>query len=329
MVDDNLKAPRPELRLNADIDESMLNDDEKEMLAELRSREAELPPTLGDVQLETEIRENVTVLDAAPPPQGKVAENISAPFPGQERMEAEDFPASQELPSVSGIEAINRADEALEDPPEMEAKEETPEPEEERFDSGADGPMDSCPHCGWDLALQTIAEPAQEEKMGFLHSVLGQKTFVQQYSLFGGKVVARFRTLTTKEMDVIYNFVFKQRESGEIQTIQDYWEKVNRYRLYLQITYLSATDGSFTHQLPDGYSKESNAHAAEYWNFPAYDPEVGYLAQIEDHVLKEVLRTESIQRTMATYCARFNRLVSKLEVMIDNPDFWKETEQQS
>jgi len=159
--------------------------------------------------------------------------------------------------------------------------------------------------------------------------VLGQKTFTQQYDLFGGKVIVRFRTLTTKEMDVIYNFVFKQRETGVITTIQDYWEKVNRYRLYLQLTHLSATDGSFTHSLPDSYSRETNPYATEFWQFPAYDPDVGYLEQIEEKILKEVLRTETIQRTISTYCARFNRLVSKLEVMIDSPDFWNETEQQS
>ena len=326
MVDDNLKAEGPELNIRSDIDESRLNDEEKQMLADLRSQQAELPPELGDAQLETKLEDNVTVLDAASPLPGKVAENISAPFPGQEKMAAVDA----EDPPVSGMDAIAKAQAILDDPPELVAEEEkVPKEEEERFDSGADGPMDNCPHCGWDLALQTIAEPGHDEKMGFLHSVLGQKTFIQQYELFGGKVVVRFRTLTTKEMDVIYNYVFKQRESGEIETIQDYWEKVNRYRLYLQVIYLASTDGSFTHQLPDGYSKESNAHATEHWNFPAYDPEVGYLDQIEDQILKEVLRTESIQRTISTYCARFNRLVSKLEVMIDNPDFWKETEQQS
>lgn len=325
MVDDNLKAERPELKLRPDIDESKLSDEEKQMLADLRGEEVKLPPELDNAQLETKLEDNVTVLDAASPPQGKVAENISAPFPGQEQMAAVD---AEDSP-VTGMEAISKAQAMLDDPPELAAEEEEAPKEEERFDSGTDGPMDNCPHCGWDLALQTIAEPGHDEKMGFLHSVLGQKTFIQQYELFGGKVIARFRTLTTKEMDVIYNYVFKQRESGEIETIQDYWEKVNRYRLYLQIVYLAAADGSFTHQLPDGYSKESNAHATEYWKFPAYDPEVGYLNQIEDHILKEVLRTESIQRTISTYCARFNRLVSKLEVMIDNPDFWKETEQQS
>jgi len=321
MVDDNYKADKPDLEINPNIDESKLSDDEKDMLAGLREGQSsgpELPPALADAQLDPAPQERVTVLDADSPPPGKVAENISAPFPSQEKMSpsaVEEAPPAPEPPPT------------LEDPPKLE--EEEPEEEEEKLSSGFEAPMDNCPHCGWDLSLQTVAEPEHDEKMGFLHSVLGQKTFIQEYSLFGGKVIARFRTLTTKEMDVIYNYVFQQRESGDISTIQDYWEKVNRYRLYLQIIYLAATDGSFTHQLPDAYSKESNPHGTDFWQFPAYDPEVGYLDQIEDKILKDVLRTESIQRTISTYCARFNRLVSKLEVMIDNPDFWKETEQQS
>jgi hypothetical protein len=316
MADDNLKAERPNFELNPNIDESKLTDDEKNMLADLRNESTSaLPPSLDVPQLETKSEEKVTVLDADLPPPAKVAENISAPFPEQEKMEA--TPLEDPLP--------------LPDPPfaQKEEAEEGKAEEEESLSSGFENPMDNCPQCGWDLSLQAIAEPEQAEKMGFLHSVLGQKTFIQDYSLFGGKVHVRFRTLTTKEMDVIYNYVFQQRESGEIETIQDYWEKVNRYRLYLQLIYLSASDGSFTHQLPDAYSKESNPHGTDFWQFPAYDPEVGYLDQIEDKILKEVLRTESIQRTISTYCARFNRLVSKLEVMIDNPDFWKETEQQS
>lgn len=316
MADDNLKAERPEFELKPDIDESRLTDDEKNMLADLRDVPTNaLPPSLDVPQLETKSEEKVTVLDADLPPAAKVAENIPAPFPVQEKMEAtslEDPPPPPDPPFAQEEEA-----------------EEGKVEEEESLSSGFENPMDNCPHCGWDLSLQSVVEPGQDEKMGFLHSVLGQKTFIQEYSLFGGKVHVRFRTLTTKEMDVIYNYVFQQRESGEIETIQDYWEKVNRYRLYLQLIYLSASDGSFTHQLPDAYSKESNPHATDFWQFPAYDPEVGYLDQIEDRILKEVLRTESIQRTISTYCARFNRLVSKLEVMIDNPDFWKETEQQS
>ena len=321
MVDDNYKADSPDLEVNPSIDESKLNDREKEMLAHLRESDASpaQPPGLAEVEQEVASAGDPsgTVMESSdsgmePAASGKVAEPLAAPFPDTEKVSGSSLP--EPPPPVPVMEDDTADSEDL---------------AEEPLAAGQDAPIDTCPHCNWDLSKQTIAEPEHDEKMGVLHSVLGQKPFIQQYELFGGQVIVRFRTLTTKEMDVIYNFVFKQREAGEISTIQDYWEKVNRYRLYLQLTYLSAADGSFTHTLPDSYSKETNPHSEEFWLFPAYDPDLGYLDQIEEKILKDVLRTETIQRTISTYCARFNRLVSKLEVMIDNPDFWKETEQQS
>ena len=320
MVDENYKADSPDLELKSNIDESKLTDDEKKMLADLQSSRADKgvsPPAVANAQMEESLAKQVepstTVME--PVLSGKVAENIATPFPAADKISPEA--AAIAPPPSTGS------------PPPSSIAEESQDVEDEKSDIGEDAYLENCPHCGWDLSKQSIPEPTDDEKMGFLHSVLGQKTFLQQYDLFGGKVIVRFRTLTTKEMDVIYNFVFKQRETGIITTIQDYWEKVNRYRLYLQLMHLSAIDGSFTHTLPDSYSRETNPYATEFWQFPAYDPDLGYLEQIEEKILKDVLRTETIQRTISTYCARFNRLVSKLEVMIDSPDFWNETEQQS
>ena len=97
------------------------------MLADLRGEEVKLPPELDNAQLETKLEDNVTVLDAASPPQGKVAENISAPFPGQEQMAAVD---AEDSP-VTGMEAISKAQAMLDDPPELAAEEE--EGEERRL----------------------------------------------------------------------------------------------------------------------------------------------------------------------------------------------------
>lgn len=322
MPDDNYKADSPDLEIKPNLDESKLTPQERQMLADLQgaANSPIQPPGLVDTLEEAKEDPSVTVMESEEQVQGqgKVAEPMAAPFPDGEKLSMEDGALGDSPPPPPPSPPPNEEEVTSED-----LTDDMP------FNTGDESPLDTCPHCNWDLSQQTIAEPEQDEKMGFLHSVLGQKPFVQQYELFGGQVIVRFRTLTTKEMDIVYNFVFKQREAGLISTIQDYWEKVNRYRLYLQLSYLSASDGSFTHTLPDSYSKETNPHGEEFWHFPAYDPDLGYLDQIEEKILKDVLRTETIQRTISTYCARFNRLVSKLEVMIDNPDFWKGTEQQS
>ena len=290
MDDADMKAPKAPLELREDIDETKLTESERKMLADMRASAASSP-------------------EPAPIP-------VSVPQP--------DTPE----PAVVAPEIKETILEVPDEPPALEdvppvANEESSSP---TGDAGEQSQLLNCPHCSWDLSMPALVEPDHEEKLSFLHSVLGQKPFTKQYDMFGGQVVVRFRTLSTKEMDVIYRAVFKQREKGEIVTAQDYWEKVNRYRLYLQLSYLASTDGSFTHTLPDAYSEETNPHGTDYWEFSSYDSEVGYLDNIEDKILTEVLRTETIQRSIANYCARFNRLVSKLEVMVDNPNFWKETE---
>ena len=324
MVENN-EDTKPELEVVGGVDISKLSDAEKQMLDDLNAtKEANLdvfPPSLADtVQPAEKVMETVT-LNHEPPDEGKEADVVATGVP-------EDSPIPElELEGDTSEPPM---------PPVLEEPEEGPEVlvdrvvhEEEGNLTGSQAELQNCPHCGWDMSIPGTAEPTYDEKMGFLHSVLGQKAFTHQYELFAGKVVVRFRTLTTKEMDVVYNQVFREREDGEVTTIQDYWEKVNRYRLYLQLTYLSATDGSFTHTLPDGYSLESNLHAESYYDFKPANPDNSYLPEIEQHVLKEVLRTESIQRAINTMCARFNRLVAKLEAMIDNSDFWEATKEQS
>ena len=332
---DNHRAPPPELDVVDNVDITKLSNAEKQMLDDLNaSKEVKadvFPPSLVDVNMPDEKTPDTATFSHKPAgPVGITGPPGEPGPPGKEAdVVAVGVPDDTQIPEldVEGASSPPPPPPALEEMPEILPEEE--ESEEEALSAGGESPLQNCPHCGWDMGLPVIAEPTYDEKMGFLHSVLGQKTFTHQYELFGGRVIVRFRTLTTKEMDVIYNQVFQQRETGEISTIQDYWEKVNRYRLYLQLTYLSAVDGSFTHTLPDGYSSETNPHAESYYDFEPANPDDSYLAEIEKHVLEEVLRTETIQRSINTMCARFNRLVGKLEAMIDNSDFWEATKEQS
>lgn len=332
--DDGLhKAPSPPLETLSDVDVSKLSDGEKQMLSDLNmsntvaGNKDVFPPSLVEaITPEEKSSEGVVLTQEAPDlspdepiPELEIEKETPSP---PENVAPPPLPENAAPPPpLIDTEAEELAAEKL-------AAEEL-DVEIEKNVTGSTPHIQTCPHCNWDMSLPTIAEPTYDEKMGFLHSVLGQKTFVHQYSIFGDHVIVRFRTLTTKEMDIIYRQVFAERETGEITTIQDYWEKVNRYKLYLQLTYLAAVDGSFTHILPEGYSPEANPHASECYKYKPDNPDHSYLPQIESHVLEDVLRTETIQRSVNTICARFNRLVAKLEAMIDNSDFWTATEEQS
>jgi hypothetical protein len=181
-----------------------------------------------------------------------------------------------------------------------------------------------CPHCGWDMSAEDIPDPDEDDRISFLQSVLGQQSFQKQYNLLGGNMIVRFRTLTAQEIDVVYRQVYKEREAGELVTEMDYWERLNRYRLYLQIAFVQAGDKQ--RDLPDGLSKESNPHCTAVWTIPeGTDP----LKAIEQWIMHNVLPSETLSRIVQNTCSQFNRVVAKLEARVEDADFWKGIGQQT
>lgn len=182
----------------------------------------------------------------------------------------------------------------------------------------------NCPHCGWDLGEPDDVPVSEADKITFLHSVLGEKSFVKDYPLFGGAVTATFRSLTGGEIDKVYAQVFHEQKKGEIGSGMDFHERVNRYRLYLQLVGLKSN--SFHHEFPDGFTPETNDTAQSHYSLPTNlpDGETG-LRAVEAYVTGTALKHEIVVRTVTNECRRFNRLVSKLEAVADHPDFWEAT----
>lgn len=194
--------------------------------------------------------------------------------------------------------------------------------------------LSHCPHCQWDLADVDVPEPPYSDKMGFMHSVLGLKPFVKSYPLFNGLMDVTFRTLTTREVDKVYLQTYADREAGKLPTEFDFWERLNRYRMILQLhTVKVAGESGMFKELPDGYSKATNNTATGVWVTPEQESELGInktgLPDVEEFLIDEILKTEHVFRTVNAQCNQFNRLCSKLEAMVDNSDFWKPTEAQS
>lgn len=205
-----------------------------------------------------------------------------------------------------------------------------PEPEaEQKTDSIA--PI--CIHCGWDQRQPTLEPPTKQDKLSFLTAVLGQKVFTKEYSTLGGKLKMSFRSLTVNELDALYAEAYTQQRAGRIATTQEYYEYLNRQRLFLQLQSLNSALGAMHLTLPDGLSSRTNSFCTLSWEEQLktkneFDPEDSLLQQIEKYVLKEVLSTEHLQRIVSHHCAKFNQLVAKLEACIDNENFWNETETQ-
>lgn len=192
-----------------------------------------------------------------------------------------------------------------------------------------------CIQCGWDQQVPTIPEPEHKDKIAFLHAVLGQKVFSKRYLLFGGNLRVTLRTLTIKEIDALYAETFKAQKAGLIATAADYYEYLNRLRLYLQLTGLSSRQTATHIKLPEGLTPETHPDAESHWEEflkkeDFFKADAGSLVmQIEEYVLTKVLKTEHLQRTIGHTCNKFNRLVSKLEASVDNENFWNETGPQS
>lgn len=197
-----------------------------------------------------------------------------------------------------------------------------------------------CVQCGWDQTRPTIPEPGRHDKLAFLHALLGQKVFSKSYPIYGGNMEITLRSLTIQEIDVLYQETFRAQKAGIVITASDYYEFLNRLRLYLQINRLVSSQTALQIKLPDGLTKETHPDAASHWDDflkenGLYQPpnaeqpdSPSLIMQIQAYILKNVLKTEHLQRSVAHTCNRFNQLTVKLEASVDNPDFWKETEPQ-
>lgn len=193
----------------------------------------------------------------------------------------------------------------------------------------------ACPHCGWDMHVADVPEPPHSEKMAFLHTFLGGVPYVKEVKLFDGTVELTFRTLTVRELELVYRQAFRDKENGKFQGSElDYWTQLNRYRLVLQLQrYRHNAPGGFDHDLADGYSLEANPAAVGVWVTP--ETEAGIkagdtgLPAIDEYVTEKVLKTEAVFAVVNKACADFNRLAAKMEAMADNSDFWKPTAQPS
>lgn len=187
-----------------------------------------------------------------------------------------------------------------------------------------------CQQCGHPHGFPTIPEPSYEKKLAFLQTTVGECPFRDEQTIMGGNIKVAFRTLSVKELEVIYAQAHNDMKLERISTTGDYYENLNTYRLCLQLVHLKATTiGGFNHVMPEGLSPETNDMAASFWETD--EPENGdtALRQIFDYIDTKVLKTETMRRLIHAACNQFNRLVAKMEANQENSDFWKPTDGQS
>jgi hypothetical protein len=281
---------------------------------------------------------------AQPQPARPQARPSMAPVPvpeapnfGQARIPGWRPPVAPSLPVGDGA-TMGNVDPALADlhqrqnaPPREEPVIEfdtvhPPQPEASQFESMQPEKLKThCDHCGWPFNEPDIPEPSIEERQTFLHATLGIMPYTRTYSLANDAIQVTFRTLTIKEVDLIYRQAMLDASKNRFASGFNFIDQVNRYRLFLQLRQIT---GALKFDLPEGYDRVVNPDAKSIWEG---EPEPGEtnLPQIEDYILTQILKTESLMRIVHNECMRFNRLVSRLEALMDNADFWKPIGQQS
>ena len=170
-----------------------------------------------------------------------------------------------------------------------------------------------CPHCHWQLSDPDVEDPTPAERQRYLQAVLGLKPFDQIITLYGGAVEATFRELRPGELDAVFMAAFaRQAEDPENDArAQTFAEWVDRYRLSLQLTHLRLGEQPMV--LPKDL---------DGWKTDASVSDVDAVRAAADSVFSSVVNTESLGRAMMAALGRFCRLVAKLEVSADRPDFW-------
>lgn len=189
--------------------------------------------------------------------------------------------------------------------------------------TGATEPLlKNCPHCQWPLAQPDIPEPDLEDRHRYLESVLGQTAFQKHYKLLGDKLSVVFRELSPIEVDLCYKQAHLLRRAGKVDSYEDFFELLQRFRLALQLVEIRTPD--IVHNFP---------LTVEAWGETCGEPvetvDGTILPRIVEALYSEIIKTETMGTMLGKELARFNRLLAKLEANAHNENFWSTTAQAS
>lgn len=186
-----------------------------------------------------------------------------------------------------------------------------------------------CPHCGLDPEQLALAVPTREEKLMFLHCLLGDQLFKKSYALFGGRLQLAYRMLRTAELDYLWREALQEQRRGRLMTAQDCYDYIVNLRVYVQLVSVTAMSG-IKNTMPDGLTRQACPDAIQTWDELLPEPEAAdgpsLLQRIQEHVNQNVLRMEAVLTSARTMCDQFNKVVVVLEMNKTSDPFWSEIE---
>ena len=178
-------------------------------------------------------------------------------------------------------------------------------------DTGALLTVANCPHCGWDLEKPDEIEAGPLDVHAYLAMLLGGAgvRFRKDVPLFGGRVVATFRTLTVTETDLVDAQIGHDYRAGKVTGAGDYLKQTHLYRLALGLERLALDN------------RGAAAGPAAVQAGPDGDAPT-ILPRLVAWLHEQALPSESLRRAVVREYARFQALVEKLEARAADPGFW-------
>lgn len=163
-----------------------------------------------------------------------------------------------------------------------------------------------CPQCSWELTQPVVAEPTRDDKLMFLQALLGHRRFYYDKRLLGGHIQVRFRSLTSLEVDAIYQQIAADVKAGKLEGQIGLAFAVSAYRMALSldsVRFLGAGGGQVCNV-----------------------PELGgdqTVESITTYVNSQALQAAALRNAVSSEYAKFSRLLERLEANADSPDFWQ------
>jgi len=175
----------------------------------------------------------------------------------------------------------------------------------------------NCPRCQWPVRTPFDVEITTQDKQQFMAAMLGLNRFEKDYTLLGGSVVVRFRSLTSRETETVMLEIGHMMREGTSAGQGEYLLNLMELRMVASVAQL-VVGGNHVYRagvLEDEDIKEDPAR-------PKIMP-ITALPIMRHKFYEGAAKTESLRRMIGKAHQEFQRLVEALEAMANDSDFWK------
>lgn len=210
------------------------------------------------------------------------------------------------------IEELKRRQRAAQEAPQPAPEQPAPEAPS----TGVTSTHTHCNRCLWPDDVPFEIKPTDEDKQRFLAAVLGLGRFEKSYPLLGGNLEVFFRSLTTDESAMVQRQVGSMVRAGAIRGDGEFWANLHELRLAIACSKI-VVGGNVVYEVPS-VAEWAKANPRTD-GVEEYTP----LPRLRDNLYEKGATQEPLRVILGQQHRQFQQLVELLEVMTNDPDFWK------